>query len=129
MHLLLTNMDEQINIYDYLIKKPTSLLLKDCLNSLNKDFLKQYLEDNFLDDVNELVEEVLGSIDNLLSLSFDDPFTVIYFKTILADENTTNVSIYPSDIQSFMGFLYNKDGELSFFIPKDVKKVIKKYIK
>ena len=112
--------------YDkYIIKKDKTDLLSS-LKALNKDIINESLEDYDLDNIEDLKEYIIDSSAFCLSASKTDLFTRLYFQKLLDNENSMNMSAYQDDIEALWVFVYEKDNYLSYYIPTEIKKIIKK---
>lgn len=117
-----------MNYETYEIRKEKTDLLSS-LKALNKNLIKKVLKEKYLDNINELKTEVLDTFTFCLSLSKDDMATKIYFKTLLDNENTNNMPGYQSDIKDFFVFIYKNDDHYSYYVPDEIKKIIKRELK
>lgn len=113
---------------DYLIKTDlTSLTLVEALNLLD-DKIYEYNDVLEGKDNKENAEYILKNFNELLTMTKDDIFTQIYFNKLLTDENKAVAEKMPSDIEDFIIFIYEQDDEIRYFIPKEIKDIIKKEI-
>lgn len=108
----------------YLVKKSKTDLLSS-LNSLDKDLLSNKLKEFDCKDVNELKDYIIDNFTDLLDSSKDDTFTVMYFDKLLCNENKVFMSAYQEDIENLMVFVYDKGSNYSYYIPTEIKKIIK----
>jgi hypothetical protein len=60
-------------------------------------------------------------------MSKDDLFTQLYFNRLLENEDSMIFSAYESDIESLIVFPYENNGYYSYFVPNEIKQIIKKY--
>ncbi len=112
----------------YLIKKDKTDLLSS-LKALNKKVLNEKLEEFDVKDINELKEYILDSFEFCLDMSKDDIFTRMYFERLTKNENSLFMSAYQQDIEDLMVFVYENGDHYSYYIPTEIKKMIKKILK
>ena len=120
--------NEEFNYEKYLIKKDKTDLTSS-LKALDKNLLKEKLEELALDNIKELKEYILDSFEISLDLAKDDIFSKMYFERLLDHENTAFMSAYRQDIEDLMVFIYKNDGHYSYYIPDEIKEIIKKILK
>ena len=120
--------DKEIELERYIIKKGKTDLLSS-LKALNKKLLKEKLEEKALDDINELKEYIIDDFEIILDISKDDIFTRMYFERLLENEDSAFLSAYQSDIESLMVFVYENGDHYSYYVPSEIKKIIKKLLK
>ena len=117
-----------MNYEKYLIKKDRLDLLSS-LKSLNKKVLDEKMKEYELNSVNELKEYILEEFEMCLEMSKDDSLTRMYFMRLLNDENTEKMSAYEQDIEELNVFIYINEGHYSYYIPKEIKDIIKSMLK
>ncbi len=110
---------------EYIIKKGKTDLLSS-LKALNKNIIKENLEDYDLDNIEELKEYIIDSFEFCLSTSKTDLFTRLYFQKLLNNENSMIMSAYQDDIEALWVFVYENNEGISYYIPTEIKKIIKK---
>ena len=120
--------EKEIELERYIIKKGKTDLLSS-LKALNKKLLKEKLEEKALDDINELKEYIIDDFEMILDMTKDDIFTRMYFERLLENENSIFLSAYQSDIESLMVFVYKNGDHYSYYVPAEIKKIIKKLLK
>lgn len=120
--------DKEIELERYIIKKGKTDLLSS-LKALNKKLLKEKLEEKALDDINELKEYIIDDFEIILDRSKDDIFTRMYFERLLEKEDSVFLSAYQSDIERLMVFVYENGDHYSYYVPSEIKKIIKKLLK
>lgn len=120
--------DEEIELERYIIKKGKTDLLSS-LKALDKKLLKEKLEEKALDNIHELKEYIIDDFEMILDMSKDDIFTRMYFERLLENENSVFLSAYQSDIEHLMVFVYENGDHYSYYIPTEIKKIIKKLLK
>ena len=120
--------DKEIELERYIIKKGKTDLLSS-LKALDKKLLKEKLEEKALDDINELKEYIIDDFEIILDISKDDIFTRMYFERLLENEDSVFLSAYQSDIESLMVFVYENGDHYSYYVPSEIKKIIKKLLK
>jgi len=109
----------------YLIKKGKTDLLSS-LKLVDKKIINERLEEEEIDSLEELKNIIIEDFGYCLSTSKDDIFTRIYFEKILKNENSMWMSIYEIDVESLWAFVYQKNGYYSYYIPTEIKEIIKK---
>lgn len=112
----------------YLIKKDKTDLLSS-LKALDKKVLNEKLEEFDVKDINELKDYILDSFEFCLDMSKDDMFTRMYFDRLVNNENSLFMSAYQDDIESLMVFVYENGDHYSYYIPTEIKKIIKKTLR
>lgn len=108
----------------YLIKKDKLDLLSS-LKALDKKLLNKKLKELGVDNIKELKEYIIDSFEMCLEMSKDDMFTQVYFQRLLENENTEWMSAYQDDIEGLWVFIYENKGHYSYYIPTEIKKIIK----
>lgn len=111
----------------YAIKKD-KLDLMPSLKALDKKLLKEKFNEFGVDDINELKEYILDSFEFSLEFARDDVFSRIYFERLLKNENSMFMSAYQQDINDLMVFIYKNGDYYSYYIPIEIKKLIKKIL-
>lgn len=109
----------------YLIKKGKIDLLSS-LKGLDKKIINKEMRYYDLDSLAELKEYIIDSFELCLSMSKDDMFTKLYFQRLLENENSNVLSAYRDDIKALWAFVYEKDSFISYYIPTEIKNIIKK---
>ena len=82
-----------------------------------------------MDDINELKEYIIDDFEIILDRSKDDIFTRMYFERLLENEDSVFLSAYQSDIERLMVFVYENGDHYSYYVPSEIKKIIKKLLK
>jgi len=113
-----------MKIKKYLIKKDKTDLMS-ALKQLDNNIIKNMLKETELNSLEELYDYIIDGFKYLIEMSKEDIFTQLYFKRLLENENSMVFSAYESDIESLMVFPYKKSGYYSYFIPNEIKKIIK----
>ena len=108
----------------YAIEKGKQDLLSS-LKGLNKKIIKEYLEEYCLDNIEELKDDIIDKFEFCLSVSKDDIFSQAYFKKLLEYENSMIMAAYNADIEALWVFIYENNGHYSYYIPTEIKKIIK----
>lgn len=122
-------MDEKLKIIeDYMIEKDKTDMISS-LEKLDKKILEEKLDEYDAKNVKELAKIIIEDFEFLLDMTKDDFATRLYFEHIMETENTEIFSAYQSDIEGLLVFCYD-DGECyKFYIPDEIKKIIKKLLK
>lgn len=113
-----------MKIDKYLINKDKTDLMS-ALKQIDNSIIKNILKKNELNSLEELYNYIIDDFKFLIEISKDDIFTRLYFNRLLENENSTMFSAYESDIESLIVFPYKKSGHYSYFIPNEIKKIIK----
>ncbi len=74
-------------------------------------------------------EYIIDDFEIILDISKDDIFTRMYFERLLENEDSVFLSAYQSDIESLMVFVYENGDHYSYYVPSEIKKIIKKLLK
>lgn len=109
----------------YLIKKDKVDLLSS-LKSVDKKIINNKLKEYDLDSIEELKDYIIEEFEFCLNSSKDDIFTQMYFKKLLSNENSMFLSAYQDDIEGLWVFVYENNNHYSYYIPTEIKKIIKK---
>jgi len=109
----------------YLIKKGKTDL-HSSLKALNKKIIKKKLQIYELNTIGELKNYIIDNFTDCLTFSKDDVFTQMYFKRLIANENSLFLSAYQEDIESLWTFVYKNNDHISYYIPDEIKRIIKK---
>ena len=116
-----------MDLKKYLVKKGKVDLLSS-LKALPEKTLKKKLEEKIADDIDELKEDIIDMFEITLEFAADNPFTIMYFQRLLDNENSIVFSAYQSDIESLFVFVYKNGDHYSYYIPTEIKKIIKKLL-
>lgn len=114
-----------MNYEKYLIKK-NKLDLLSSLKALDKKIINKMMKEYDLKNIEELKEQIIDDFEFCLSMSKDDMFTKIYFQRLINNENSMFMSAYKDDIEGLWVFVYENNGHYSYYIPSEIKKIIKK---
>lgn len=109
----------------YLVKKDKVDLLSS-LKTIDKKIINKKLKDLDLDSIEELKDYIIEEFEFCLNFSKDDVFTQMYFKKLLNNENSMFLSAYQDDIEGLWLFVYENGNHYSYYIPTEIKKIIKK---
>ena len=109
----------------YLIKKGKTDLLSS-LKSINKKIINSKLKEYDLDNIEELKDYIIEEFEFRLNFSKPDIFTQMYFKKLLNNENSMFLSAYQDDIEGLWVFVYENGNHYSYYIPTEIKRIIKK---
>ena len=112
----------------YLIKKNKMDLLSS-LELLDKKIINEKLKEYELKTINELKEYIIYDFKMCLDMSKDDKFTRMYFMRLLDHENSEWMSAYQQDIESLVVFVYKNGDHYSYYIPTEIKEIIKNMLK
>jgi hypothetical protein len=112
----------------YLIKK-NKLDLLSSLKALDKKIIDEKLKEYDLESIKELKKYIIEDFEMCLDMSKDDTFTQMYFQRLLEHENSKWMSAYEDDIESLLVFVYENGDHYSYYIPTEIKDIIKTMLK
>ena len=112
----------------YLVTKGKTDLLSS-LKALDEELLKEKLEEFGVDNINELKDEILDDFGFWLDIYKDDKSTKMYYKRLLDQENSEWVAPYEEEMESLLVFIYDNGNHYSYYIPTEIKQIIKKILK
>jgi len=118
---------KNIEVNDYLVTKDREDLLSS-LKGINKKVINKKLMELDLENLQELKKYILEHLKDSIKNIKDRCLLNIHFETLLTNENKT-LSVDPSDVENFIVFLYEEDGEIKYYMPTEVKDIIKRSIK
>ncbi len=117
------------DVAKYIIEKDENTDMLSSLKKLDKDFLEEIMDDYGCDTVKELADYLIEMTKDQIRLSAKDPLSAAFFNVLIEKEDTKEVAAYDTDIEDFLVFLYLKDDYINYYIPDEIKKLIKKYFK
>ena len=117
-----------MNYKKYLIKKGKLDLLSS-LKLLDKKIINEKLKEYELNNINELKDYIIEEFETCLDMSKEDMFTQMYFIKLLENENSEWMSAYEQDIEDLLVFVYDNGEYYSYYIPIEIKTIIKKMLK
>lgn len=88
--------------------------------------LDEKLEEFGVENIKELKRYIIGKFEMCLDMSKDDIFTKMYFQNLLANENSISMFAYQDDIEGLWVFVYDDGSHYSYYVPTEIKKIIKK---
>ncbi len=104
---------------DYLIKKPKNTDLKTCLQSLNKELLKDIINENDCNNIDELVNIMLESINSYVeTLETEELVKCLDLKN--KDINKIIEDDYPLDFFNYLFYYLDKDKNQRIIIPDEI---------
>ena len=112
----------------YAIKTDKTDMLSS-LKALPKGILKDALEEYDTNNIEELSKTLILEFESILKTCTNDFATILFFKRLLKDENTSTFSAYEMDIENFNVFVYKKDNYYTYYIPDELKSIIMKLLK
>jgi hypothetical protein len=118
---------KDMEVNDYLVIKDREDLLSS-LKGINKKIINKKLMELDLENLQELKKYILEHLKDSIKNIKDRWLLNIHFETLLTNENKT-LSVDPSDVENFIVFLYEEDGEIKYYMPTEVKDIIKRSIK
>ncbi len=117
-----------MEIKKYLVKKDKTDLMS-ALKQIDNNTIQNMLKETELNSFEELYSYIIDDFKLLIEMSKDDFFTQLYFIRLLENEDSIMFSAYESDIKSLIVFPYENNGYYSYFIPNEIKKIIKDIFK
>ncbi len=109
----------------YLINKGKEDLISS-LKALDKKVLKERMKKEQVNDIRELKEVIIDTFELCLAFSKDDKLTENFFRRLIDNENSNILSFYQQDMKSGLVFVYKNGDNISYYIPTELKKIIKK---
>lgn len=116
-----------MEVNDYLVIKDREDLLSS-LKGINKKVINKKLMELDLENLQELKKYILEHLKDSIKNIKDRWLLNIHFETLLTNENKT-LSVDPSNVENFIVFLYEEDGEIKYYMATEVKDIIKRSIK
>lgn len=114
-----------MDLEKYVIKKDKMDMLSS-LKLVANNLINETLEELDLHSIKELSEYLIDEFETVLNLSKDDMFTRMYFSRLVNNENSFVFSAYQSDVENFFVFVYEQDNHYAYYIPTEIRKIIKK---
>ena len=111
----------------YAIKKDKTDMLSS-LKLVNKKIIKEKIIQYGVDTIEELADEIIEDFDVTLDISKDDIFTKKFFEKLVNNQNSFVFSAYESDVKDFFVFVYKKGVYYTYYIPDEIRDIIKKYL-
>lgn len=112
--------------YEKNLIKKEKLDLLSSLKLIDEKIINKKMKENDVDSIEELKEYIINEFEFCLDMSKDDYFTKRYFERLLDHENSEWMSAYQDDIEGLWVFVYENNGHYSYYIPTEIKKIIKK---
>lgn len=116
-----------MKVDDYFVHKKEEDLLSS-LKELKKEIIDEKLRENDLENIQELKKYILENLNNSIKNIKNRWLLNIHFEVLLENENKI-LSVDPSDITNFIVFLYEEDNKIKYYIPSEIKEIIKRSIK
>ena len=120
----MVNMD----LKSYVIKKEKTDMLSS-LKLIDEKITGNAMKEYGVASISELAEYLIDEFEELLKFSKDDIFSQMYFQRVVNNEGSFVFSAYESDVESFFVFVYQKDDYYTYYIPDEIRKIIKKELK
>lgn len=111
----------------YLLNKGKEDLLSS-LKKIDKKIIDKKFKEYNVKTIEELKTRILEEFENILSNAIDDENTMMYFMQLLENENGILMIPEDSDIESLYVFVYNNGMFDTYYIPKEIKKIINKLL-
>lgn len=109
----------------YLIKKDSKTDVLSSLEKVDKEIINNKLKEYDIKTLKELSEFIIEDFKEILEMSKDDMFTQMFFNKLVNNENSMIFSAYESDIEDFIVFVYDKGPYYTYYIPDEIRKIIK----
>lgn len=114
-----------MNYEKYLVTKDKLDLLSS-LKALDQKIVNKMMKEYASKSIKELKGHIIDNFEFCLSMSKDDIFTKMYFQKLINNENSMFMSAYKDDIERLWVFVYENKGHYSYYIPTEIKKIIKR---
>lgn len=105
-------------------KEKTDLL--SSLKKIDKKIIDEAFDEYDVDSLEELKESIIEEFEYLLNTAKSDILTRYYFTKLIENENTLMFSAYEEDVEKFLVFVYEVKDSYKYYIPDEIKKIIKK---
>lgn len=122
-------MMETKKLEKYLIKKDNKTDMLSSLKKLDKKIINQALKEKDLKTIESLSQYTISEFKDLLRQTKTDIFTQMFFQRLVDNENLFIFSAYESDVESFFVFAYDKGSYYTYYIPDEIRKIIKQELK
>ena len=113
----------------YLIKKDNKTDMLSSLKKMDKKIINQALKENDLKTIESLSRYTISEFKDLLKQTKTDIFTQMFFQRLVDNENSFIFSASESDVESSFDFAYNKGSYYTYYIPDEIRKIIKQELK
>lgn len=113
----------------YLIKKDNKTDMLSSLKKIDKKIINKALKENDLKTIESLSQYTISEFKDLLRQTKTDIFTQMFFQRLVDNENSFIFSAYESDVESFFVFAYDKGSYYTYYIPDEIRKIIKQELK
>lgn len=113
----------------YLIKKDNKTDMLSSLEKVDKKIIDKKLKEYDIKTINELAKYIIEEFKETLEMTKDDLFTQMFFSKLVNNENSMIFSAYESDVEDFFVFVYDKGSYYTYYIPDEIRKIIKQKIK
>lgn len=113
----------------YLIKKDNKTDMLSSLKKIDRKIINQALKEKDLKTIESLSRYTISEFKDLLKQTKTDIFTQMFFQRLVDNENSFIFSAYESDVESFFVFAYDKGSYYAYYIPDEIRKIIKEELK
>ena len=120
--------DDASDFEKYIIEKGDTDFMSS-IKRLDKDIVKETLDEYEYDSLEELKEETIFDFKMIFEQTIKDTSTQDFFRDLLKNENTTELVFTEDDLESFYVFVYKQGDSLSYYIPDEIKEIIEEHIK
>jgi len=112
----------------YLIKKDNKTDMLSSLEKVDKKIIDKKLKEYDTKTLKELSKYIIEEFKETLEMTRDDMFTQMFFSRLVNNENSMIFSAYESDVEDFFVFVYDKVSYYTYYIPDEIRKIIKQKI-
>jgi len=105
-------------------KEKTDLL--SSLKKIDKNIIEKSFNYYDVYYLEELKETIIEEFKYLLNTAKSDIHTRNYFTKLIENENTLIFSACEEDVEKFLVFVYEAKDSYKYYIPDEIKKIIKK---
>lgn len=115
---------------DYLIKKNDKTDILSSLEQIDSKIINEILENNRvgMKNINDIANYKLKLVKQTFEDLPFDPSSHFYYSKLLRYENKTTFRPAGADIEDFVVFIYNKNNKPSYYIPDEMKEIIKEFL-
>lgn len=113
----------------YLIKKDNKTDMLSSLEKVDKKIIDKKLNEYDVKTIKELAKYIVEEFKETLEMTKDDIFTQMVFNKLVNNENSMIFSAYESDVEDFFVFVYDKGPYYTYYIPDEIRKIIKQKLK
>lgn len=113
----------------YLIKKGDKTDMLSSLEKVDIKIINDKLKEYDVKTLKELSKCIIDDFKEILEFSKDDILTQMFFSRLVNNENSFIFSAYEEDVESLWVFAYDDGKYYTYYIPDEIKKIIKEKLK